>query len=329
MKVNWYKMNWNQQMDVHYVNGSFPYNSAGSYANFFEGLAYEHANFIFADAVHSQESMYPPPMQTNFYKFGLSDQGNVSYYDYNNGHILNGHASQVHEYTRHFENSQAIHLENSQAIHLENSPAIHLENSQAIHLENSQAIHLENSQAIHLENSQAIHLENSQAIHLENSQEIHLENSQAIACEQTATVTTQWDENAVGNTNPDHAECPLDQPNDNDSQVIWQDNVDLDNMTYEELLELGEAVGTENRGLAPELISLLPVRKFKTGFFSRKKSKIERCVICQMEYKRGERQMTLPCKHVYHVDCGSKWLSVNKACPICYTEVFGVDESKH
>jgi len=37
-----------------------------------------------------------------------------------------------------------------------------------------------------------------------------------------------------------------------------------------------------------------------------------RCVICQMDYKRGDRQMTLPCKHVYHSGCISRWLSINK-----------------
>lgn len=32
-----------------------------------------------------------------------------------------------------------------------------------------------------------------------------------------------------------------------------------------------------------------------------------------MEYKRGDRQITLPCKHLYHAGCGTRWLSMNKA----------------
>lgn len=119
-------------------------------------------------------------------------------------------------------------------------------------------------------------------------------------------------------------------PNDQtaaSSQDIWQDNVDPDNMTYEELLDLSEAVGTESRGLSQELISTLPTSKYKSGgFFSRKKSE-ERCVICQMRYKRGDRQIKLPCKHVYHMECCTKWLGINKTCPVCNTEVFG-EESK-
>lgn len=33
----------------------------------------------------------------------------------------------------------------------------------------------------------------------------------------------------------------------------------------QELLDLGEAVGTESRGLSVELISLLPTSKYKSG----------------------------------------------------------------
>ncbi|PIA48515.1 hypothetical protein AQUCO_01400832v1 [Aquilegia coerulea] len=114
-------------------------------------------------------------------------------------------------------------------------------------------------------------------------------------------------------------ECIRSYHNGSSSQVLWQDNVDPDNMTYEELLDLGEAVGSHSRGLSKELIELLPVSKYKSGsFFWRKRSRTE----------RGERQITLPCKHVYHTDCGTKWLSINKACPICYTEVFGESSKK-
>ncbi|KAG7948267.1 hypothetical protein I3843_13G002400 [Carya illinoinensis] len=99
------------------------------------------------------------------------------------------------------------------------------------------------------------------------------------------------------------------------------------NNSSQELLDLGDAVGTQSRGLSHDLISLLPTSKYKfKNFFSRKKLR-ERCVICQMRYKRGDQQIKLPCKHVYHSECISKWLSINKICPICNTEVFG-DESR-
>lgn len=107
------------------------------------------------------------------------------------------------------------------------------------------------------------------------------------------------------------------------SQSTWQDIVDPDNMTYEELVELGEAVGTHSRGLCPDLIASLPVSKYKTKLFSRRKNKDDRCVICHMDYKRGDRMIALPCKHPYHAVCITRWLQINKACPVCYVEVFG------
>ncbi|KAF3633509.1 putative ATP synthase subunit O, mitochondrial-like [Capsicum annuum] len=116
-------------------------------------------------------------------------------------------------------------------------------------------------------------------------------------------------------------ECVLSNQDDSNHQEILEDDIDPDNMTYEELLDLGETVGTESRGLPDELINLLPTTKYKSnGIFSRKKSE-ERCVICQMRYKRGDRQINFPCKHIYHTECGSKWLSINKTCPICNAEV--------
>lgn len=44
-------------------------------------------------------------------------------------------------------------------------------------------------------------------------------------------------------------------------------------IVMQELLDLGEAVGTQSRGLSQELIGLLPTSKYKFGnFFSRKRS---------------------------------------------------------
>ncbi|CAL9754845.1 unnamed protein product [Musa acuminata subsp. burmannicoides] len=121
--------------------------------------------------------------------------------------------------------------------------------------------------------------------------------------------------------NPGAEERTRVHRNSSGSQVIWHDNIDPDNMTYEELLELGEAIGTHSRGLTQERIASLPVKKYKCSLFSKKKTRHERCVICQMKYRRGDRQMILPCKHSYHSVCVTRWLNINKACPICFVEV--------
>ncbi|XLR55822.1 hypothetical protein S83_006494, partial [Arachis hypogaea] len=244
------KMSWNPHMEIHHYNNiSYPYSTAGSFIEYFEGLTYEHVNFIFSGASHAQESSYPST--TSFYKFGLSEPDSTSYYRYNHGYDVNHHHEPlVDEYRRPLENSTTVN-------------------------------------------------------------------------EHTAAVNTEWGEGVNNTTRDNSIECPRrHHSNSNDYQVVWQDSIDPDNMTYEELLELGEAVGTQSRGLTQEQISMLPVSKYKCGFFSRKKSKDERCVICQMEYKRGDKRITLPCKHLYHASCGTRWLSINKACPICYREVF-------
>lgn len=123
-------------------------------------------------------------------------------------------------------------------------------------------------------------------------------------------------------------ECSPNHHEASSPEVVWQDNIDPDNMTYEELLDLGEAVGTQNRGLSQELIGLLPISKFKFGDLFKRKNSGKRCVICQMTYKRGDQQIKLPCGHLYHAECITKWLSINKKCPVCNNEVFG-DGSKH
>ncbi|KAG6590210.1 E3 ubiquitin-protein ligase BIG BROTHER, partial [Cucurbita argyrosperma subsp. sororia] len=210
---------------------------AGSFLEYFEGLTYEHVNFIFSDASHSQENVYPP-LNSNFYKFGFSDFGSPTYYNQPQAYRMHDHEPVIYEHRR---------LEN-----FSTQPNVQ------------------------------------------------------------STVNPEIEEIANTTAFDNHVECPRRHRNSHDFQVVWQDNVDPDNMTYEELLELGETVGTQSRGLSQELIALIPISKYKYSFFSRKKFRGERCVICQMDYKRGDRRITLPCKHIYHAGCGTKWLSINK-----------------
>ncbi|CAN6249784.1 unnamed protein product [Urochloa humidicola] len=104
-------------------------------------------------------------------------------------------------------------------------------------------------------------------------------------------------------------------------QVV-EDGIDPDNMTYEELQQLGEAIGTESKGLPESVIALLPTSTYKIRIFSRKE-KHDECVICCMDYKNRDRLTKLPCGHLYHQACVAKWLQINKVCPVCNKEVFG------
>ncbi|KAL3718274.1 hypothetical protein ACJRO7_003418 [Eucalyptus globulus] len=66
-------MSWN--MDIQYVNTGYPYNTSKIFMEYFEGLTYEHVNFIFYGVLmlkYLLESIYPP-MNTNHYKMGPSE----------------------------------------------------------------------------------------------------------------------------------------------------------------------------------------------------------------------------------------------------------------
>ncbi|KAL7141884.1 hypothetical protein ABFS83_08G084500 [Erythranthe nasuta] len=110
-----------------------------------------------------------------------------------------------------------------------------------------------------------------------------------------------------------------------DDQEVEQDDVDPDELSYEELIALGEMVGVENRGLSEAEINkhLNPIICQSTTNLL-----IDRCVICQVEYEKGDKLVTLGCDHPYHEDCIAKWLQIKKICPICNNEVTRVEISK-
>eukprot|EP00929_Paragymnodinium_shiwhaense_P101759 TRINITY_DN6491_c0_g1_i1.p1 TRINITY_DN6491_c0_g1~~TRINITY_DN6491_c0_g1_i1.p1 ORF type:complete len:136 (-),score=34.87 TRINITY_DN6491_c0_g1_i1:165-572(-) len=46
-----------------------------------------------------------------------------------------------------------------------------------------------------------------------------------------------------------------------------------------------------------------------------------KCAICQDGYEPGEDIKTLPCGHLYHLECVDQWLQVSKACPLCEKKI--------
>ncbi|XP_047162253.1 E3 ubiquitin-protein ligase BIG BROTHER-like [Vigna umbellata] len=106
---------------------------------------------------------------------------------------------------------------------------------------------------------------------------------------------------------------------DDDDEEMEEDEIDVDELTYEELIELGDFIGREKRGLsASEICSCLHSHTFHSA---ESKSGVDLCVICQVEYKEGEALVAIQCEHPYHTDCISKWLQIKKVCPICNTEI--------
>ncbi|KAK8958150.1 E3 ubiquitin ligase BIG BROTHER-related [Platanthera guangdongensis] len=98
--------------------------------------------------------------------------------------------------------------------------------------------------------------------------------------------------------------------------------LDVDQMTYEELLELGEKIGHVSTGLREDEIECC-IRKVKHSIFDKCFStEMERkCSICQEEYETEDEAGKLGCGHSYHMYCIRRWLLQKNACPVCKTAV--------
>jgi len=103
-----------------------------------------------------------------------------------------------------------------------------------------------------------------------------------------------------------------------DSDPHWDMRLDIDDMSYEELLALGERIGNVNTGLADEKLSSC-VMEITCCSSARTHGDTEsaRCVICLEDYKFKDSIGKLKCGHDYHADCIKKWLQVKNACPVC------------
>ncbi|KAK7333494.1 hypothetical protein VNO80_30268 [Phaseolus coccineus] len=98
--------------------------------------------------------------------------------------------------------------------------------------------------------------------------------------------------------------------------------VDIDDMSYEELLVLGERIGNVERGLSEDIIA----RQMQTKTYllpnnlegsTSEEQEIDLCIICQDEYKNKEEIGILRCGHEYHADCIRRWLQERDVCPLC------------
>ncbi|CAN4088763.1 unnamed protein product [Withania somnifera] len=96
--------------------------------------------------------------------------------------------------------------------------------------------------------------------------------------------------------------------------------LDVDNMSYEELLELGDRIGHVNTGLREDEIARC-VRRTKPFFLSNLsliRTELEKqCTICQEEYEAEDEMGKLDCGHFYHIRCIKHWLSQKNSCPVC------------
>lgn len=100
--------------------------------------------------------------------------------------------------------------------------------------------------------------------------------------------------------------------------------LDIDNMSYEELLALEEKMGTVSTALSKEdlskciKISMYESLQLEDGRMrDALGSEDIKCSICQEEFVRGDEIGRLGCEHGYHNSCIKQWLGMKNWCPIC------------
>ncbi|KAH7296091.1 hypothetical protein KP509_26G008400 [Ceratopteris richardii] len=106
--------------------------------------------------------------------------------------------------------------------------------------------------------------------------------------------------------------------------------LDVDNMTYEELLALEERIGNVSTGLDEERISLC-LRESKYSSLDAAVAAISqesdiKCSICQEEFVEEDEMGRLDCGHGYHSSCIKQWLLQKNECPICKASAYTKSE---
>ncbi|CAA6671106.1 unnamed protein product [Spirodela intermedia] len=105
-----------------------------------------------------------------------------------------------------------------------------------------------------------------------------------------------------------------------DQHRDWR--LDIDDMTYEELLALEEKMGTVSTALSEkQLLECLESSLFRPssglGAPRAYDSDDTKCSICQEEYGLGDEMGKLHCGHRYHMGCIHQWLRQKNWCPVC------------
>jgi E3 ubiquitin-protein ligase RNF11 len=77
-------------------------------------------------------------------------------------------------------------------------------------------------------------------------------------------------------------------------------------LTEEEQIKMAKRIG---------LIELIPTAIYDGGELKRE------CVICMIEFMKGDAVRYLPCFHIYHAKCIDDWLLRSFSCPSCMEPV--------
>ena len=102
-----------------------------------------------------------------------------------------------------------------------------------------------------------------------------------------------------------------------DQQIIDDLYPNPDAMSYEQLLQLEDNMGSVNKGLTKNQFEKLPEVKYDKNKYSEN----YQCIICMEEFKIKEKVKLLPCGHIFHKNCIKEWLLKQKSCPFCKSEI--------
>ncbi|KAL5985580.1 hypothetical protein ACLOJK_027566 [Asimina triloba] len=103
--------------------------------------------------------------------------------------------------------------------------------------------------------------------------------------------------------------------------------LDVDNMSYEELLALEDRIGNVNTGLGEDTV--IQCLRHSKCTKSREEISHESCSICQEEYGEEDDMGTLDCEHHFHVDCIKQWLRCKNVCPVCKSTGLTASNTHH
>ena len=103
------------------------------------------------------------------------------------------------------------------------------------------------------------------------------------------------------------------------------DAADVDDMDYEELLELQERIGaaTDERAAAAAALESTTTFEVSEADAAARRTAggdAARCVVCMEDIAVGDvlRRMA-KCPHACHAPCLERWLATNPKCPVCGT----------
>ncbi|CAK68454.1 unnamed protein product (macronuclear) [Paramecium tetraurelia] len=88
--------------------------------------------------------------------------------------------------------------------------------------------------------------------------------------------------------------------------------IDVDNMSYEQLLQLEDQIGNVSNGIARE-----DIRRIRKRVIQQSDNIQGVCPVCQCNMEIGEKYRKLGCNHYYHSKCIKSWLLQHNNCPIC------------